>query len=165
MVTYKMEMELEVGPLENKDCNSLIVKTIKDKYEGEQVTAKSLELTLYKIDNNFVATKSKKFNFNGSQWHAKVSKLFLHGKNFFTVQLYCDKAQAGDWSSKLSGTFKLMPLDEKKFGNFGFDRHQHQFIIYLMEWSKLERQFVEHKTVEMMLELKVEQHQTNEFSM
>lgn len=50
--TITFEIELKVGPLENKDCH--IMKTIKDKFEGEEVTGKLMEMVLNRIDDDFV---------------------------------------------------------------------------------------------------------------
>lgn len=163
MATYKIE--LKVGPLENKDCNSLIVKTIEDKYEGEQVTEKSMELILYGIDNNFVGTKSKAITFNGLLWRVEALKGFENKKDYFTVGMFCKSEQASaDWSYELSGRLKLMSVNadsapvEKCF-DCNIDKDKEYFTMNLVKWSKLEKRFIKHKTIQMVLKMKVKKHQ------
>lgn len=164
--TVVFEMELKVGSMEYKGCNSLILKTIEDKYEGEKVTEKLLEIILNRIDDDFVATKSKVITFNGLQWHIVVGKSFKNEKKYFTVTLLCDNEQSSDdWSCELWVTLKMIPVNadsapiEKCF-NLKFDENNKlSAIMNSTEWSALEHQFVKRKAIEMMLGLKVKKDQ------
>lgn len=90
------EIKLEVGPLENKDCSSLIIKTIEDTYGGEEVIEKIIKIILNGIDASFVATKSVKFKFNSSMCQIAIAKYFGIEKDQFLFRLYHNHEQSSD---------------------------------------------------------------------
>lgn len=162
--TAIFEMELKVGPMEYKGCNSLIMKTIKDKYEGEEVSEKTMKLILNRIDEDFVATKTTKFKFNELLWHVVVTKWFDINRDYFRVELHCDNEQSSNdnnWSCELSVTIKLVAANAdddnsvEECDSFKFNKNENYFSMNVVEWSELEKGFVKQSTMEMMLKFKV----------
>lgn len=159
------EMELRVGPLVHQDSNDLMMKTIEDKYEGEKVTEKLMKLILNKVDDDFVAAKSSEFKFDGLLWHVAMVKSFYKNESVFTFRLYCHNEQSSeiDWLYELSTKLKLIPVNTvsapiEKLKSFKFDRNNENAGVTLIDWSKLEGQFIKNDSIEMMVELKVKQH-------
>lgn len=163
--TILFEIELKVGRLEYADYNSLIMKTIGDTYENEKVTEKLIKFTLNGMGDDFVASKSTKIIFYGLPWHTEFSKWFDDERVFFQMELFCDiERTSTDWSCELSVTMKLMPANVdlepvERSNSFNFDGNEKNAIMELIEWSELEEQFIRNDAIEMMMELKVQNHQ------
>lgn len=160
--TVLFEIELKVGRLEHNDCGSLIITTIEDKFKGETETEKLMKLILNNVDNDFVAAKSAKFKFNDVIWYTECVKWFDGEKDIFEIRLRCDGGKSpANWLCELSAKLKLMaenadsePVEECH--SFDFADSDDLLLIEIIEWSKLKEQFVKNGTVEMVLELKVE---------
>lgn len=159
------EVELKIGPLESKDCNSLTMKTVEDKHKGEKVTQKLMKLILNRVDDDFLATKSTKFIFNDLIWYITAEKWFGCEKELFLVALHYDNEHTSDdWSCELAATLKLMPVNPNAelieiSESFKFDKNEEMMLIGTAEWSYLEQSFIRTSTMEMILELEVKQHQ------
>lgn len=158
------KIELKVGRLEHKNFGSLTFTTIEDKYEGEEIVEKLMKLILNKIDDKFVATNSTKFKFNDTMFHIELYEWFHDEQFFFIMDLYCDTEQfPDDWSCELSAKLKFVPANAdfvpiKRFKRLQFSKNEKFMSVGMVVWPKLKLQFVKNDSIEMMLELKVEQH-------
>lgn len=115
-----------------------------------EVTEKVIRLNFNNINDDFVATKSSKFEFKGLLWHVVVDKWFEDNKNYLRFRLFYDNKQTcgcDDWCWKLYAKLKMMPVNAAsvpidKLISWTFDRKKKFMTLILIKWSELQEQFV-----------------------